>query len=348
MLPMSKEMSEAVDEVIDSIKSHIEEVIQIIGSRNLPFRHKSLIDATSECKDEIPYLKNKIDFFGSYKGLCSDFGFTYGKTQKTAQDMKLDLNNDADLFLLFVLAIARSRPEPWQNAEILTAYLKHRKWGDYKGWINSKESLKKRIAEANAALSEGTFYYSLPTRVKVVFRCDIFASIAILAENWTTIKGKLDSLRDEIDEKKWIDFMGYLNSINGLGDNGKNMLIGIPLILRELKYGCDDWANIQGRLCCVPDDSVIEAARNIVDMPDLMPYMNNKNNPVEGLIHASEAIYDRFDDLYEIPLLAFEDIISAAKTILEKNKQKSNKRQPAKTSKTNVKKTTATSSKSNK
>ncbi len=78
------------------------------------------------------------------------------------------------------------------------------------------------------------------------------------------------------------------------------MRIKIPLILRELR--CQNvYHYIRGKDCCVPDERVKLAAKSLGIK---MPHINNLQN----LFKASEIIYKKFGDLYDIPLFAYEDI----------------------------------------
>lgn len=269
---------------------------------------QALKNAVLAHQNDITYLINKINPNGSYRGWVSDFGFTYGDNPATAQPMQLDLSTDTDLFLLFVLASAWSRTGPWENAAILTAYLKHMRWSNYQAWTDI-DTVNGRREEAQAALLNETFYYTLPTRRKVAFRSDTFTSIGVLANHWNDIFRSLIALRGQGLEGPWIDFMNDLRIIEGLGVGTRRMMIKIPLILRELRCGGGDWANIPGRLCCVADARVIEAAGNISGMPILNPQIRHTGNPIGGLINASTAIYENFGDLYDIPLFAYEDVV---------------------------------------
>jgi hypothetical protein len=271
----------------------------------MPITHQELIAAVIARRNDFPYLI--IDDNNRYEGWVSDFRFNCGNNEEDAEPMNLDLTVDADIFLLFVLASAWSRTGPWENAAILTAYLKHKGWGNYQEWIDNN-IVNDRREDAIAALTDGIFYYTLPTRRQVSFRRDTFTSIGVLANNWNNILQRLNALRGNGDEAQWIGFMIYLRSIPGLGVGNKSMMIKIPLILRELRCSGGVWANIPGNFCCVADARVINAAANIIGMPGLNPHIKHRDNPIGGLIQASTEIYNRFGDLYDIPLFAYEDI----------------------------------------
>ena len=79
------------------------------------------------------------------------------------------------------------------------------------------------------------------------------------------------------------------------------MRIKIPLILRELR--CQRiYDNIPGKFCCVPDERVKAASKEIgIKMPTI--------NSLDNLFKASEVIYNHFGDLYDIPLFSYERYI---------------------------------------
>jgi len=91
-----------------------------------------------------------------------------------------------------------------------------------------------------------------------------------------------------------------LRNLSGLGNGNKSMLIKIPLILRELR--CQNiYNNIPGELCCVADSRVLKAGQ------ELGIFLVKPNN-IRTLIETSEKIYALFDDLFDLPLFAYEDL----------------------------------------
>lgn len=252
---------------------------------------ENLITAVIENKENLSYVN--LNSNNEYQGWVSDFNIIRPNGTK----MYLDLNNENDLFLLFVLASAWSKTGPWENAAFFTTYLKENQkvktdlWLDdlfVQSEIENREKNAKRIVK----LCNG-----LTSRNKVSFRVDYFSSITILSKNWITIKEKLQESNLKND---YMIFIKYLASIDGLGSGQKRMRIKIPLILRELR--CQKiFNNIPGEFCCVPDERVKESAKRI----DLrLPTVNS----LENLFRASAIIYCQFGDLYDIPLFAYEDL----------------------------------------
>lgn len=135
-------------------------------------------------------------------------------------------------------------------------------------------------------------------RKKVSFRKDIFTSVHIFAEEWESILFELNSASCS---GNYVSFMEHLRDIKGLGVGSKRLCIKIPLILRELR--CQNvYKDIPGELCCVPDERVKSAAKELgFSMPSL-------TNNLSSLITVSRAIYKHFGDLYDIPLFAYEDL----------------------------------------
>lgn len=248
---------------------------------------KKLIELTIQNKNKINYIN--LDASNNYKGWVADFGLV---EKSTGDAIGLDLKNEYDLFLLFVLASAWSKTGPWENAVFFTTYLK---FNNYKitDWldkhfvdneIDSREEKAKSIIDATAGIE---------ARSKVAFRKDFYSSIAILAENWEEIKAIMN---ESAKESNWKIFIDYISGISGLGAGSNKMRIKIPLILRELR--CQNiYPNIDGKYCCVPDERVKEAYKSIGEK---MPH---------DYLKASEFIYSDFKDLYDIPLFAYMDFL---------------------------------------
>lgn len=246
---------------------------------------KKLIELTIQNKDKINYIN--LDENNNYKGWVADFGLVEKATNKS---IGLDLKNENDLFLLFVLASAWSKTGPWENAVFFTTYLglKNSKITDWldinfvENEIDSREENAKSIIDATAGIEP---------RSKVAFRKDFYSSVAILAENWEEIEFKMNDSNQKSD---WRIFIDYLRSLKGLGEGTKKMKIKIPLILRELR--CQKiYPDIDGKYCCVPDERVKEAYKSIGEK---MPH---------NYLKASEYIYNDFKNLYDVPLFAYMD-----------------------------------------
>lgn len=129
------------------------------------------------------------------------------------------------------------------------------------------------------------------------FRRDYIESVVVITQNWNKIKSKLEASHKENDYGIFID---YISDLEGLGAGKNKMRIKIPLILRELR--CQKiYDNIPDELCCVPDERVKRAAKEIgLSIPTI--------NSLESLFKASKIIYDNFGNLYDIPLFAYEDV----------------------------------------
>jgi hypothetical protein len=230
-----------------------------------------------------------------YAGWVSDFHLKY---MKNDEKVFLDLKKENDMFLLFVLAIAWSRSGHWENAPYLVSYIKHSKNDNIEYWTDNNNIKREMQNRANNANNVTDFVYGITPRKNISFREDIFCSINILANKWLEINKKLIDCQKS---NKYIDFMEYLHSINGLGYQNKKLFIKIPLILRELR--CQNiFNNIPGDICCVYDARVKDACIKIgIDMP-------TRSNSINFLIRSSKIIYDYFGDLYDIPLFAYKDI----------------------------------------
>lgn len=253
-------------------------------------KHK-LINAVIKNKDKLSYVN--LNENNEYRGWTYDFNITL----TDGKQMSLDLSEEKDLFLLFVLASSWSKTGPWENAAFFTTYLKVSQkdrvelWLDndfVEGEINKREENSKCIAKT---------YKGIISRKKISFRKDYYPSIKVIAENWNEIRTKLENSNRENNYRIFID---YISKLEGLGAGKNKMRIKIPLILRELR--CQKrYDNIPGELCCVPDERVKASSKEIgIKIPHI--------NSLESLFKASEIIYDNFGDLYDIPLFAYEDV----------------------------------------
>lgn len=247
--------------------------------------------------DEFIWMKDILDYvnlneYNKYLGWTSNFNFDL----PNGKNMHLNLSKENDLFLLFALAVAWSRTGPWENAAALVAYLKIEKKDNPAYWLNRENIEHEKSMRSDNALKTKNQLIGFSPRKKISFRKDIFESLIVLAENWDEIKKCLAS-SSEIGN--YIPFMEYLRSIEGLAGESRRMNIKIPLILRELRcqYVYD---NIPGELCCVPDERVFEACKNLnINLPKF------KKRDIGELISISSKIYRLFGDLYDLPLFAY-------------------------------------------
>ena len=244
-------------------------------------------------KNKIPYIN--LNENNTYKGWVSDFHISF----INGESMKLDLSEEKDLFLLFVLAIAWSRSGQWENAAYFVAYLKYHGYSMPLQWKNKR--FVDRLCESRYEEADRIYEYCIdrnPIRRQISFREDIYESIYILACRWEEILTKLNEANRNNDYESFVYFM---RDINGLGYGKKKMLIKITLILRELR--CQNiYHNIPGYLCCVPDERVKVACKKIgISLPVVQD--------AKGLIRASAILYGHFGDLYDIPPFAYDDVM---------------------------------------
>lgn len=217
-------------------------------------------------------------------------------------EISLDLKEEEDLFLLFVLAIVWSRSGHWENSVYFVAYLKIFDKSSPSFWNinnNIRIELNYRYQAAHEIVEKINNHN---TRRKVSFREDIYDSIALLANEWPNIK---NTLNESYNSANFILFMTFIRSIKGLGVKQRQILIKIPLILRELR--CQNiYPNIPGELCCVPDKRVLDASKKL-GIKLQSPYYKSSEN-LNSLLDASSKIYYLFGDLYDLPLFAYEDL----------------------------------------
>lgn len=255
---------------------------------------KELMDAFHQTKHSLPYVTLKDD--GSYAGWVSNFGF---KLQGATDAFSLDLTNESDRFLLYVLAVVWSRSGPWENSAFFVAHLRLRGLDDPKMWLDSDFVATQRASRAADAMAVSTAICNAESRKQIAFRDDIYGSISLLAHNW---QGLEKSLNDCAKQNDFMPFAQLLRNIEGLGTNGRKILIKIPLILREFR--CQGiYPTIPGHMCCVPDERVKVAVKALTDMRMSPAYPELKN-----VMRASAQIYDAFGDLYDLPLFAFNDL----------------------------------------
>jgi len=251
----------------------------------------NLIDRVKNKKEEIVYINlNEKD---EYQGWVKDFGIEFSNGLK----MSLDLKNEEDLFLLFILASSWSKTGPWENAAYFVSYLKFESKTELDYWLKTENVEKEIQNKENSALKIISICSGVVPRKKVSFRKDYFNSIQIIAREWDSIKSKLNEAEQKND---FMIFIDYISSIEGLGAGKNKMRIKIPLILRELR--CQNiYKNIPGIYCCVPDERVKKNAEQIgIKLPRI--------NSIGSILKASSIIYSYFGNLYDIPLFAYDDV----------------------------------------
>ncbi|MCI5911737.1 MAG: hypothetical protein MRZ46_08865 [Oscillospiraceae bacterium] len=239
---------------------------------------------------DFPYLKISND--NKYSGWVSNFNLSMLSDNS---QIKLNLNNEKDLFLLFVMASAWSKTGPWENAVFFTTYIKLKQNWEIEDWQNNKyieTEAKNNNENCKNTFKQVTGIQCHKTK-EPYFREDFYNSVKILANNWQTIKIKLDESNKKRD---WKIFIEYISSIEGLGTGKNKMRIKIPLILRELK--CQNIYNIDGRYCCVADKRVRDTYNNYIG--EKLP---------SNYIKASEVIWNDFKELYDIPAFAYPDFL---------------------------------------
>jgi hypothetical protein len=250
-----------------------------------------LINAVIKNKNRLSYIN--LNANNKYRGWTYDFNIILPNGTK----MSLDLRNEDDLFLLFVLASYWSRNGQWENAAFFTTYIKESKKNKVALWldnafVNSEINNRKMNSQSIVKLCRG-----LIARKKISFRSDCYSSIAIIAKNWEEIKSKLELSNIQDD---FMIFINFIRTLDGLGEGKNRMMIKIPLILRELR--CQSiYNNIPGELCCVADKRVMLSSKEIGIK---IPYINS----TDSLLKASKVIYECFGDLYDIPLFAYDDV----------------------------------------
>lgn len=250
-----------------------------------------LIAALIKNRDKLPYIN--LNSNNEYQGWTYNFNIVLPNGMK----MCLNLKQEDDLFLLFVLASSWSKTGPWENAAFFTTYLKESKKASIDLWLD--EAFVKLEIENSGKNAQNIVRAcsGLTARKKVSFRSDFYSSISVIAKNWSIIKEKLETASLQND---YMIFINYICSLDGLGAGKKRMRIKIPLILRELR--CQKiYSNIPGELCCVPDERVKKSSKEIgLKIPHV--------NSIDSLFKASAVIYNYFGDLYDIPLFAYEDL----------------------------------------
>ena len=264
-----------------------------------------------EYREKLPYANTNDG--STYGGWVSNFHIH--PKGHPEDNMKLVLNNKADLFLLFVLAVAWSRSGQWENSAFFVSYLKLvrlrpltdmdeiRSWVDeeLKGDLSKLGKMYAEEAAEKLRLDSGIDTNS-GARHKISLRQDTLKSIKVLMKNWDEIQDALDESEAKND---YSIFWKKMRSIPGLGPTKKqttNMSMKILLILRELRIQAI-YKNIPGKLCCVPDARVKKAAKSISDLK------LKSSSDFDSHVKNSEIIYQKFGDWYDVLLFAYEDIL---------------------------------------
>jgi len=213
----------------------------------------NLIDIFIEHKHELSYTNVNKD--NEYLGWVQDFKIH----TINGNNIKLDLTSENDLFLLFVLSVVWSRSGHWENSAYFVTYLQIFDKSSPLQWLDDGFVKKEEENRKKSAYDTVNIVNNHSSRRKISFRKDIYASISILAENWEEIKVILTKSNIE---NSFIPFIYFMRNIKGLGVKQRQMLIKIPLILRELR--CQNiYDNIPGEICCVPDKRVLGACKSL-------------------------------------------------------------------------------------
>jgi hypothetical protein len=248
--------------------------------------------------EKLPYVN--LNARGQYIGWVSNFNVPL----RDGTVLRLDLAQENDLFLLFVLATAWSRSGPWENAVYFVTWMKLFKKDSPLFWLDERLVLEEKL-QSNESLQRTMERCLNPSaRRKISFRSDLYASVKVLAYNWARIVDELQLMQKDRDYKNFFEFM---RSIKGLGEGERRMLIKIPLIMRELR--CQLYPDIPGEYCCVPDARVYEAVTALKAERGMTITLNRAHGKdVQNLLKASSKIYDLFGDLYDLPLFAYPDL----------------------------------------
>lgn len=279
---------------------------------------EELMTLFNEHISELPYANPSRDET-SYGGWISNLK-TRNKNSNPNQTMKLDINQENDLFLLFVLASCWSRTGKYESSAYFVVYLKDQRKNDPEYWKTLANFVREKKASKQTSEFIKNNYVQFSNRT-ISINENFFDSTYGVAKYWEDIKAKIELAKTTND---WKGFMDYLHSLKGLAGgagfnydgtyrpgknkNGKEtdpkMIIKIPLILREMRvalpssYGC-----IPGKYCCIPDKRVRDAVKNNISDLDL-----GNATSYDTLIEQSSAIYQKFGDWYDIPLFAYEDL----------------------------------------
>lgn len=123
-----------------------------------------------ENKGVLPYIN--LNEYNAYIGWVSDFNIQF----VDGKQMQLDLKEEKDLFLLFVLAAVWSRSGRWENAAYFVTYLKYQQLDQVSEWNNKvfREKLKENRQTEAGHIAE--YCKEIESRVKISFRKDIYVN----------------------------------------------------------------------------------------------------------------------------------------------------------------------------
>ncbi|MDO9592640.1 MAG: hypothetical protein Q7I98_05525 [Erysipelotrichaceae bacterium] len=184
----------------------------------------NLLQRLIEHYRELNYVS--IDENLKFKGWVSNLYIKY----IDGSIIRLDLKEESDLFLLFVLAISWSRTGPWENADYLVSHILYEDKGNPAFW-KITDNCQNEMNNARFASSNIQKYVNgIEPRRKISFRRDIYRSIHVLSKHWEKIKFELEKAGDNCN---YIGFMEYLRSIEGLGVGSKRIFIKIPLTIKR-------------------------------------------------------------------------------------------------------------------
>ena len=264
----------------------------------------------------LPYA-NPLQDNSSYGGWISNLK-TYKLNSNSQEPLSLNLSIENDLFLLFVLASCWSRTGMYEQSAYFVAYLKASHLNNPVYWNNTQHFKEQKTNAKNINTYIQNNFYKFSNR-SISIKSSFFDSVFGVAKYWSGIKAQLNQAKES---NEWIVFVDYLHSLQGLAASsgfnydgsyrpGKSkggpcdpkMVIKIPLILREIRIALpEEYGDIPGNYCCVPDKRVLEAAKHLSDLP-LASQIH-----FENLLKQSSLIYEKFGDWYDIPLFAYEDI----------------------------------------
>ena len=204
---------------------------------------------------------------------------------------------------MFCLASAWSATGPWENAAALIKAIKISppEYSKASAWT-SATSTEQMVKNSLHELDE------FRSRKKVSVRKDIYQAIRNIAKEWASIE-RLMADADKVDD--WTMFFHKFRRIEGTAPGNKEILIKLPLILRELR--CQRvFQNIPRELCCVQDERVVIAIKKLAeenpDNDDIKRLVSYRPTNIEMVIRASTRIYELFNELYDLPLFAAQDL----------------------------------------
>jgi hypothetical protein len=134
------------------------------------------------------------------------------------RSLNLDLREEQDLFLLFVLAVVWSRTGPWENAVYFVAWMKLSHKNAPALWTDDAFVEMERSSCKDSMIQTLGQCLDPETRKQVSFRKDVYGSVGVLAQNWHGIKREIDVM---ITTREYVAFFDYMRSLKGLGTGEK-------------------------------------------------------------------------------------------------------------------------------